>query len=54
MDIVPVGTTNILATADGEVIASTTDSAGAEYVMIQHNINGTLYQSGYWHLKLCS
>ena len=51
MDIVPVGTTNIVATADGEVVASGLDNAGAEYVMIQHNINGTLYKSGYWHLK---
>lgn len=51
IDVVPVNTKNIVAIADGKVVASTLDSADAEYVLIEHKINGTTYRSGYWHLE---
>lgn len=54
IDVVPVNTKNIVAIADGKVVASTLDSAGAEYVLIEHKINGTTYRSGYWQEKNCN
>lgn len=50
-DVVPIGTTDILAVGDGVVVSSAIDSAGAEYVIIEHNFSGTKYRTGYWHLK---
>jgi murein DD-endopeptidase MepM/ murein hydrolase activator NlpD len=51
VDVVPHGTTDILAVGDGVVVSSDIDSQGAEYVIIEHNFGGTKYRTGYWHLK---
>lgn len=51
IDVVPSGSQNILAVADGIVIESDIDGQGAEYVIIEHNIDNTKFKSGYWHLK---
>lgn len=51
IDVVPHGTTDILAVGDGVVVSSEIDSQGAEYVIIEHNFSGTKYRTGYWHLK---
>lgn len=51
IDVVPSDTTDILSVADGVVVSSDIDSQGAEYVIIEHNLGGTKYRTGYWHLK---
>ena len=51
VDVVPSGTTDILAVSDGVVVSSSLDSAGAEYVIIEHDFGNTKYRTGYWHLK---
>lgn len=50
IDVVPTSS-NIIAIADGVVVISSIDNYGAEYIILEHNINGTNYRSSYWHLK---
>lgn len=50
IDVVPKET-DILSVADGVVVSSDIDNQGAEYVIIEHNLGGTKYRTGYWHLK---
>ena len=51
IDVIPSDTTDILAVSDVIVVSSDIDSQGAEYVIIEHNLGGTTYRTGYWHLK---
>lgn len=51
IDVVPISH-NILAIADGYVISSYYDEEiSGEYIIIEHNISGTIYRSSYLHLK---
>lgn len=52
IDIVPVGTKNIVAIANGKVVVSEYEENGSgEYVVIEHSISGTTYRSSYLHLQ---
>lgn len=47
------GTTKAYAVANGRVVAafSNYSSCGGKKIYIEHNINGTRYTTGYWHLN---
>ncbi len=51
IDVVPISH-NILAIADGYVISSFYDEGNSgEYIILEHNISGTIFRSSYLHLK---
>ncbi|MCI8445908.1 MAG: M23 family metallopeptidase [Bacilli bacterium] len=50
IDVVPTSS-NIVAIADGIVVASEVQDMGGESVIIEHKISGQVYRSSYHHLK---
>lgn len=51
IDVVPVSN-NLVAIADGLVIASAYfPESNGEYIIIEHNISGTVYRSSYSHMQ---
>lgn len=50
IDVVPTSL-NIVAVASGTVVKSEVGSINGEHIVIEHEVNGILYRSGYYHLK---
>lgn len=50
IDVVPTSS-NIVSVADGKVVVSEVQESGGESVIIEHQVSGSVYRSGYHHLK---
>ncbi len=51
MDLAGPNGSSIYAAAPGRVVSVTHQSCGNNIVYIAHNVNGTRYTTGYWHMR---